>query len=201
MCDDKNTACARSLAVHRLAERDLHQRIEAARRFVEDRQVGSGRERVHQLDLLAIALRQRPHLLRGLDLEPLDQHLSVRKIDSAMHPSKELECLLSRELRSQRRLARDISDALVRAHGITPSVGTEEQRRPARRATTERARDTTSRKREGVTANQHGTDTLSTPRTADSYALTVEVTSSARVRGPSRPCRRARGALRRQHRL
>ena len=60
--------------VYRLAERDLHQRVETTGRLVEDQQVGTRRERVHQLDLLAVAFRQRPHLLRRFNMETVEEH-------------------------------------------------------------------------------------------------------------------------------
>ena len=58
---------------HRLAERHLHQRIEAAGRLVEDQQLRAARERGDQLHLLAVAVRERPYLLVRVELEALDQ--------------------------------------------------------------------------------------------------------------------------------
>ena len=50
------------------AERHLHQRVEPARRLVEQQQVRARRERRDQLDLLAVALRERADLLAGVEL-------------------------------------------------------------------------------------------------------------------------------------
>src|SRR6185312_7609143 len=56
-----------------VAEGRLHQRVEAARRLVEDEQVGPGRERGDQLDLLAVALGVVADALARVELEPVDQ--------------------------------------------------------------------------------------------------------------------------------
>ena len=74
MCDERNTVCPRSLAsCDRLPEGHLHQRVEPAGRLVEQQQVRAGGERGDQLHLLAVALRQRSHLLARLQLEALDE--------------------------------------------------------------------------------------------------------------------------------
>jgi hypothetical protein len=100
---------------------------------------------VHQLNLLAVALGQRPHLLRWLDVETIDQLASVREIDAAMHTSQEVERLLRRQLRPQRRLTRDIRDAFMRAHRIPPRIDTKQRRRSTRRAM--QTEQTTNRRR------------------------------------------------------
>jgi hypothetical protein len=65
--------------VHAFPEGHLHQRVEATGRLVEDQEHGTGGERGNELNLLAVALRQRPYLLRGVELEPLDQQISCRR--------------------------------------------------------------------------------------------------------------------------
>ena len=55
------------------AKRHLHERVESARWLIEDEQVGPARKRGHQLDLLAVSLRQRPHLPVHVELEPFDE--------------------------------------------------------------------------------------------------------------------------------
>ena len=120
-------ACLR--LVHRLAERDLHQRVEAARGLVEHEQIGTRRERVHELDLLAVALRQRPHLLRRLHMEAIEQHRAVLGVDAAVHPAEEVERLFRGERRPERGLARDVRDPAVRGNRIAPRVDAEQRRR------------------------------------------------------------------------
>ena len=51
----------------------LHQRIEPARRLVQQQHVRSRRERCDERDLLAVALRVRAGALVELEVEPLDE--------------------------------------------------------------------------------------------------------------------------------
>ena len=55
----------------------LHKWIEPARRFIEDDQVGPMHEGLHETDLLAVALRQLMDRPIELDLEPLDEQVTV----------------------------------------------------------------------------------------------------------------------------
>jgi hypothetical protein len=82
---------------HRLAEGHLHQRAKAAGRLVEDQQLGSAREGGDQLHLLLVAVRQRAHLLVGVELEALDQLQPIRAVGIASHPGKEFERLGARQ--------------------------------------------------------------------------------------------------------
>src|SRR5215216_2564967 len=76
---------------HRFSEGHLHQRVEAARRLVENEQVGTAGKGRDQLHLLAVAMRERSHLLRSFELEALDEQVSIAGVDAAANASKELE--------------------------------------------------------------------------------------------------------------
>ena len=70
--------------LHAVPEGDLHQRVQAARRLVEQQQLRAGGERGDQLHLLAVALRQRPDLLVDVELEPLDEHVAISDVGAAV---------------------------------------------------------------------------------------------------------------------
>jgi hypothetical protein len=91
--------------LHRLAERDLHQRVEAAGGLVENQQIGPARERGDQLHLLPVALRQRPDLLVGVELEALDQRVPVGGVGPAAQRREVGERLGARQGRPQGRQA------------------------------------------------------------------------------------------------
>jgi hypothetical protein len=107
---------------HRLAERDLHQRIQSAGRLVEDQQIGTAGERADQLDLLAIALRQRAHLLVGVELEALDERVAVGGVRAPAQLREVRERLGARQRRPQERLAGHVGDAVVGFDRIAPCV-------------------------------------------------------------------------------
>ena len=109
-----------------VAKRHLHQRIEAAGGLVEQQQVGACSERRDQLHLLAVALRQRAHLLAGVELEALDQRVPIRAVGPAVQPREELERLRAGQRRPQERLAGDVGDAAVRRHRLAPGVDPEQ---------------------------------------------------------------------------
>jgi hypothetical protein len=116
-----------------VAEGDLHQRVEPARGLVEDEQVGAAGEGRDELHLLAVALRQRPHLLGDVEFEALDERVAVGHVGGAAHAREERERLGARQRRPQVGLAGDVRDAAVRRHGVAPGVDAEEARAPARR--------------------------------------------------------------------
>jgi hypothetical protein len=109
-----------------LAEGDLHQRVEPARRLVEDQQVGAARERGDELHLLPIALRERTDLLLRVQLEALDQHVAVGRVGPAADPREELERLGTRQPGPQVRLAGDVREVSMRLDRVAPRVDAEQ---------------------------------------------------------------------------
>ena len=111
-----------------VAERHLHQRVEAARGLVEHQQVGTGPEGGDELDLLAVPFRVVAHALSGVEVEALDELAPVRAVDGAVQVGHELEALLARERRPQQRLAGDVGQAAVRRHRVGPGIDPEHPR-------------------------------------------------------------------------
>jgi hypothetical protein len=70
--------------LYAVAERDLHQRVKAARRLVEEQQLRASGERRDQLHLLAAALGQRSDLLVRVELKALHELISVGGIDASV---------------------------------------------------------------------------------------------------------------------
>ena len=133
MCDDRKTVWPRSLGLGtRLAERHLHERVEPARRLVQDQQVGAGRERGDELHLLPVALRERAHLLARVELEPLDQHVAVgaRRCRRAGVPRNSSVSAPVR-LGQSERLAGDIRHAAVRRPASVHASSPKSSARPA----------------------------------------------------------------------
>ena len=134
MCEEKKHRLAARLGLeHRLAKRHLHQRIEAAGRLIENQQLGAARERGNQLHLLTVAMRKGPHLLVGVELKTLDEHVPVRPISASADAGKELQRLGARERRPQIGLRRHIGNTVVRNHRVAPSVDTKQLRPTAAR--------------------------------------------------------------------
>ena len=132
MCEERKTVWPRSLGlVDRVAERHLHQRVEAAGRLVEEQQVGAARERRDQLHLLAVALRQRAHLLGGVELEALDQRVAVGDVGAAAQRARNssVSAPVSDGHRTARRRRRRRGGGPPT--GIAPGVDAEELGAPA----------------------------------------------------------------------
>jgi hypothetical protein len=115
-----------------VAEGDLHERVEAARRLVEHQEVGAGAERGDELDLLAVPLRVVAHALAEVELEAVDELASVGAVDRAVQVGHELEALLARERGPQERLAGHVRQPAVRAHRVGPGIEPEDPRAPRR---------------------------------------------------------------------
>ncbi len=96
------------------AEGLLHQRVEAARRFVEDQEVGTTRQRRDEHQLLPISLGIGSDLLGRVEVESLDQLVAVRRICLALYLTKEMKCLGPGERGPEVHLPRHIGKAPVR---------------------------------------------------------------------------------------
>ena len=116
---------------HGLAEGHLHQRVEAARRLVEDQEVGAARERGDQLHLLAVAVRERAHLLAGVELEALDEHARGRRDPFPRAPARGTRASRRRSGRPQERLAGDVGDRRWAATGSRHASTPNSSARPA----------------------------------------------------------------------
>ncbi len=133
--EDRNTVCPRSLRLlYALAKDHLHQRIEAGSRLVEQQQVGSGRKCGDQLHLLPVSLGERADLLVRLEIEALDELISVDPVDPPVHLTQELEGLRTCERRPEERLASYVCDPPMCCNGIPPRVDPEQLAAAACRA-------------------------------------------------------------------
>ena len=79
----------------------LHQRVEAARRFVEQQHVGPPRECGHEGDLLPVALGVGPGPLREVEFEPFDEFAAVGLVDAALQSGEQFEALFTGEARPE----------------------------------------------------------------------------------------------------
>src|SRR6266550_2758283 len=95
---------------HHAGELLLVQRIEAARRFVEDEQAGAMHESLDEDDLALVAGRVLAELPARVEIQPLDQLLEVRAVDAAPQVREVFEDLASGQVAVERRLARYVAD-------------------------------------------------------------------------------------------
>jgi hypothetical protein len=120
--------------VHRLAEAHLHQGIEAARRLVQDQQLGAARERRDQLNLLPVAVGECTHLLVRIELEARGQLVAVGCVSSPAHAGEELERLGAGQRRPQVRLGGHERHPPVRLNRVAPCIDPVELRPSGARA-------------------------------------------------------------------
>jgi hypothetical protein len=123
---EEHRLAARLRFDHRFAKDPFHQRVEAARRLVENQKVGAGCRRCDELDLLAVSLRERTHLLRRVELEALDELFAVGAVRRPVQVAQIGERLGAGEARPERRLAGDVGDAPVGRDRVAPQVPVEE---------------------------------------------------------------------------
>ncbi len=112
-----------------LLEHVLHQRIQAAARFVEQQQSGIRRERRDQRHLLPIALGVGARLLGRIEVEPLDQLGAPLLVDAAAHPGQQVDRLPTGQRRPQRDIAGHIGHLAVQRDGVGPRVAAEQSHR------------------------------------------------------------------------
>ena len=89
----------------------LHQRVEPARRLVEDEELGSGHEGGDQDQLLTIALGVGTDLLGRVEIEAIDQLVPVGVVHPALHATEQVEGLGAGERRPQTCLPGHIGQA------------------------------------------------------------------------------------------
>ena len=111
----------------------LHERIEPARRFVENEQVGTHHQRADEDDLLAVPLGIGPHLLVRIEVEAGDQLVTVGLVDLAVDPPEEVQRLGTGQGRPQVGLPGHVGEAPVRLHRAGLAVEAEDLAAPRRR--------------------------------------------------------------------
>ena len=111
-------------------EHRLHQRVEARRRLVEDQQLGVGRQRRDQADLLAVALRVRAGLLGRVELEALEQLVAAP--ESRSPRSRPNRSMTSPPLSFGHRLIspRHVREPTVQRDRVVPRIAPEQLDRP-----------------------------------------------------------------------
>ena len=111
----------------------LHQRVEPARRFVEDQQVRARRESKQQRDLPPIARRQVARRPIEVDLQALRDRVHPRVVQAASEPADRRDELARGHPFRQSQLAWDVPDAAPDIHAITTRPPSEHLDGPAGR--------------------------------------------------------------------
>lgn len=121
-----------------LLEHALHQRIEAARRLVKQKELDVARERRNERNFLPIPFRVITPLLREVELESLGEVVSAATIVSTFrasfsttHATEQAYGLTTRERRPETHVARNVGESFVQLHRIAPWI-TPEQSHPSR---------------------------------------------------------------------
>src|ERR1700722_16734408 len=83
-------------------KRLLHQWVESARGLVQDEQIRPSHQCRDQDDLLAISLGVGAYLLRGVEIEPVDQCIPVGVIYLSLHSSQQTEGLTRRKKKAKK---------------------------------------------------------------------------------------------------
>src|SRR5690606_40426420 len=104
-----------------------HQRVEAARRLVEDQELGLVHERLEQPPLLPVALRQAADLLVEIEVESLGETFDAVPADATAEVPQVGQELACRLVPVDREVARQVSDTPSQLHalgaGIEPQHG------------------------------------------------------------------------------
>ena len=106
----------------------LLQRVEAGGRLVEHEQLGVGRERGDERDLLPVALRVRAALLRRVELEALEQLGAPPRVEPAAQAAEQVDRLAAGQRRPQVHVAGDVGEPPVQRHRVGPRVAAEHPR-------------------------------------------------------------------------
>ena len=91
-------------------ERALEERVEAARRLVEDQHVGLVHERLDEPDLLLVALRQLADRAVERQAEALGERVQVGVVDAAAQPGEEAQQLARVEFLVELELAGEVAE-------------------------------------------------------------------------------------------
>ena len=113
---------------HEQAELVLQQRIEPARRLVEDEQLGTVHERLHEPELLAVALRELADRPVEHDTEALDERVPQPRIDRSAETGEGSELLVAREPVVQAQVAGQVADAPAGGDAVAAAVEPEHER-------------------------------------------------------------------------
>ena len=108
-----------------VAERLLHQRVESARRLVEQVELGVGSQRRDERDLLPVALRVRPRLLGRVEVEHVEQLGATSRIVPALQPTHQVDDLAAGEIGPERDVARHVGQPRVELADVAPRVHAE----------------------------------------------------------------------------
>jgi hypothetical protein len=110
---------------HVLLEDGLHDRVDAGGGLVEDEELGPGGQGRHQRHLLAVALRVGPALLRGVELEALDQLVAAGLVEVTAQPAEQVDDLAAAEVGPEGDVAGHVGEAVVEPVGVVPRVAVE----------------------------------------------------------------------------
>ena len=111
----------------------LHERIESARRLVEDEQVGTDHQRADEDDLLAVPPGIGTDLLVRIEVEAGDQLVAVGHVDLAVDPAEQVERLGTGQRRPQVGFPGHVGEAPMRLDGLALAVEAEDLAAPRRR--------------------------------------------------------------------
>jgi hypothetical protein len=107
-------------------EDELHQRIEAGARLIEQVELDVGCQRRHECDFLPVPLRVGAAFLAWVELEPLQQCTAPCAVETSAQGAEEVDHLTAGEVRPQADLARHVRKAAMQHHRVPPRVRAED---------------------------------------------------------------------------
>lgn len=109
-----------------LLEHQLHERVQARGRLVQDEGLDVGGQRSDQGDLLPVALGVRAGLLARVEVEPLEKVGLAGLVDAAAEAREQVDRLAAGELGPERDVAGHVGQAMVQADRVGPWVRPEQ---------------------------------------------------------------------------
>ena len=109
-------------------KRLLIERVETARRLVEDQQARAVHESQHQSQLLLVATRVLAKAPAEVELQPLGELLDARRVDAAAHPAEVRDNLAAAHPAELGQLAGEIADVAFHRNEVTVAVEPEDRR-------------------------------------------------------------------------
>ncbi len=104
------------------AECVLHQRVQPARRLVQQEQFGVGGQGSDQGHFLPVSLGVRAGLLAGVQLEQLQEPVPAGAVLAALQPAQQVDHLAAGQVRPQCHVPGDVGQPAVQGRYVTPGV-------------------------------------------------------------------------------
>ena len=125
MAREQHRAARAAQLTHVLPEDLFHERVETARRLVEQEELGVGGQCRDECDLLPVALGVGARLLGGIEVESLEQLGLPGRLVTALESAEQVDDLATGGIGPEGDVARHVGQACVELGDVRPRVETE----------------------------------------------------------------------------